>query len=156
MVLKSFIQAFFPSPNTKHLNLKEIFCFPKFKKPIQSFRARAVGVERVNLDGSDRQEALKRLKVGEKVRLIWNSDKAEQKKNVIYLVRSGMSKQLSMTDCFGLLSDKVAAYVIRWMTKDNIATSAKVAKIVGGTRKHPKLGCVLELNTYPGPKKDNP
>ncbi len=153
MVLKALIQAFVPSRDTKQLNLKEIFCFPKFKKPIKSFRVRAVGVERVNLDGSDRQQALKRLKVGEKIRLIWNSDKAGQKKYLIYLVRSGMSKQLSMTDCFGRLNDKVAADVIRWMTRDNIATSANVAKIVGGTRKHPKLGCVLELKTYPAPKK---
>ncbi|MBW1890385.1 MAG: hypothetical protein JRI93_07660, partial [Deltaproteobacteria bacterium] len=41
----------------------------------------------------------------------------------------------------------------RWLTKDNIVTAARVVRIVGGTRKRPKLGCVLELSTYPSPEK---
>jgi len=50
---------------------------------------------------------------------------------------------------------RVAARVVRWLTRDNIVTAAKVVKITGGTRRQPRLGCVLELSTYPGPEKKN-
>ena len=93
-----------------------------------------------------------KVKVGEKIRLIWDARDPE-KKPVIYLVRKGRRRQLSMPDCFGRLGDKVAADVCRWMTKEDVVTAARVVKIVGGTRKRPKLGCVLELSTYPAPKK---
>jgi hypothetical protein len=53
-----------------------------------------------------------------------------------------------MADCFGRLNDKVAADVIRWLTQERISTAVRVARIVGGTRKRPKLGCLLELSTY--------
>jgi hypothetical protein len=111
-----------------------------------------VGVEYSNIDGSDRQEALKKNKIGEKVRLIWDAGDSGNK-DTVYLVRKGLGQELAMPDCFGRLNDKVAADVIHWLTKENVVTSAKVAKLSGGTRKRPRLGCVLELRTYPGPKK---
>ena len=84
--------------------------------------------------------------------MIWDAGESGTK-TTVYLVRKGKSQELSMPDCFGRLNDKTAADVTRWLTQDNIVTAAHVVKITGGTRKQPKLGCVLELRTYPGPKK---
>jgi hypothetical protein len=135
------------SPKKQIVNLKEIVCRPRKKDWVQTFNASAVGCELSNPDGSKRQEALARLKAGEKVRLLWDGGESGNKKT-IYLVRGPRTQQLSITNCFGRLSDKVAADVIRWLTRDSIATTAKVIKIVGGTAKRPKLGCVVELSTY--------
>ena len=135
------------------VELKEIFCKPKGRKPIEQFRTPAVGCRYSNPDGSSRQDALKKLKVGEKVRLIWHAGDSGRR-NRVYLVRRGSGGQeLSMPDCFGRLEDKVADKVIRWLNRDNIVTAAKAVKITGGTRKQPRLGCVLELTTYPGPQE---
>jgi hypothetical protein len=130
--------------------LKEIFCKRKDENYIKRFNTPAIGTEYSNPDGSDRQESIQKVKTGDKVRLIWHAQ-TPGNKDVVYLVRKGGRQELSMPDCFGRLSDKVAADVIRWLNQDNIVTSAKVVKIVGGTRKRPKLGCVIELTTYPGP-----
>jgi hypothetical protein len=130
------------------VDLKEIYCKRKGDDFIKRFRTPAVGSEYSNLDGSDRQESLKKIKVGQKVRLIWDAGH----KRTVYLVRGGKHRELSMSDCFGRLNDKVAGDVIKWLTQDNVVTSAKVAKITGGTPKRPKLGCIIELTTYPGPK----
>jgi hypothetical protein len=134
-------------PEKQVVNLKEIVCKPRKKDWVQTFNASAVGCELSNPDGSKRQEALNKLKVGESVRLLWDSGETGSKKT-IYLVRGPKTQQLSISNCFGRLSDKVAGDVIRWLTRDGIATTAKVIKIVGGTAKRPKLGCVVELSTY--------
>ena len=136
----------------ERIDLKEIFCKRSDDNFIENFRTAAVGVEYSNIDGSDRQEALKKIKVGEKVRLIWDSGDSGNK-DTVYLVRKGAGQELAMPDCFGRLNDKAAAGVIRALTKENVVTAATVAKLTGGTRKRPRLGCVLELRTYPGPKK---
>ncbi len=136
----------------ERVDLKEIFCKRSDDGFIETFRTAAAGVEYSNIDGSDRQEALKKIKVGEKVRLIWDSGDSGNK-DTVYLVRKGKGQELALPDCFGRLNDKVAADVIRWLTKENVVTSAKVVKITGGTRKRPRLGCVLVLRTYPGPKQ---
>jgi hypothetical protein len=136
----------------QHVDLKEIFCKRKDDDYIKRFRTAATGCEYSNPDGSDRQDALQKVKVGEKIRLIWDASGGA---DIVYLVRRGRAQQLSMPDCFGRLNDKVAADVIRWLTHDNIVTSARVVKITGGTHKNPKQGCVLELTTYPGPEKKN-
>ncbi|GEM_PF-977751 len=135
------------------VKLKEIFCKPKGQNPIEQFRTPAVGCQYSNPDGSSRQDALQKLKVGEKVRLIWHAGDSGRR-NRVYLVRRGSGTQeLSMPDCFGRLDDRVAERVIRWLNRDNIVTAARVVKITGGTRKQPRLGCVLELTTYPGPEE---
>ena len=134
-------------PKKTTVNLKEIFCKPKAKDLVQSFRTSAAGCEYSNPDGSERQEALAKVKAGEKVRLLWDSGESGNKKT-IYLVRGARSQQLDISNCFGRLEGKVAADVIRWLTQESIATTAKVVKVVGGTRKRPRLGCVVELSTY--------
>jgi hypothetical protein len=133
------------------VDLKEISCKRKDEDYIKRMRTAAVGCEHSNPDGSDRQDAVAKLKVGQKVRLIWDAGSTGNK-NVVYLVRSGKGQELSPADCFGRLNDKVGAAVINWLVQNNIVTAAKVVKLTGGTRKRPKLGCVLELSTYPGPK----
>lgn len=133
----------------EQVDLKEIVCKVK-GEPMRTFRTAAVGCEYTNPDGSDRQETLRQIKEGQRVRLL-----VDENKHVVYLVRQRHSgtQQIAMPDCFGRLDDKVAADVIRWVNRDNVVTAAHVSKIVGGTRKRPKLGCVLELSTYPGPEK---
>jgi len=142
------------SPKEEQLvELKEIFCKPKGREPIERFRTPAMGCQYSNPDGSSRQDALKKLKAGERVRLIWYAGDSGRR-NRVYLVRRGSGGQeLAMPDCFGRLDDKVAAKVIRWLNRDNIVTAATVARITGGTRKQPRLGCVLELAAYPGPEE---
>jgi hypothetical protein len=130
--------------------MKEIFCKRKDEKFLKRFNTAAVGTEYSNPDGSDRQQTLEKLKPGEKVRLIWQAE-APGNKDVVYLLRKGLGRELSMPDCFGRLNDKVAADVVRWLNQENVVTGGRVVKITGGTRKRPKMGCVIELTTYPGP-----
>jgi hypothetical protein len=148
-LLDTLEQIFIKSkrPKKQVVNLKEIVCKSKKKDFVQTFNTSAVGCEYSNPDGSERQEALAKAKVGEKVRLLWDAGETGNKKT-IYLVRGPGIQQLNIANCFGRLNDEVARDVIRWLTQESIATTAKVAKIVGGTRKRPKLGCVLELSTY--------
>ncbi len=145
-----------PKEETR-VELKEIFCKPGRRKFIEKFNTSASGCQYSNPDGSSRQQALQKLKSGERVRLIWHAGLTGNK-DIVYLVRGARTQELSMPDCFGCLNDKIAARVVRWLTRDNIMTAAKVVKITGGTRKQPRLGCVLELATYPGPpeKKTKP
>ena len=138
-----------PSKRSKseRINLKEVMCKPKKRDLIETVRTPAVGCEYRNIDGSERQAALERLKEGERIRLLWDTGKDGTKKT-IYLVRGRNTQAFSMTNCFGRLNDKAAEDVIRRLTQEQIATAAHVAKIVGGTRKKPKLGCFIELSTY--------
>ena len=135
----------------EHIALKEIVCKRRGKKPLDTVKTNAVGTGYSNPDGSSRQNALEKLKPGDSVRLIWKDD-GPGSKALVYLVRKGRSKEVAMSDCFGRLNDRVASDVIRWLTQDNVVTEAKVLKIVGGTPKRPKRGCVIGLTTYPGPQ----
>lgn len=148
-LLESLERMFVPSkrPKKQVVNLKEIMCKARKKDWIQTFNTSAVGCEHSNPDGSERQEALAKIKVGEKVRLLWDAGESGNKKT-IYLVRGPAAQQLKISNCFGRLNDKTAADIIHWLTQDSIAARAKVVKITGGTRKRPKLGCVIELSTY--------
>lgn len=147
-LLNTLEQLLIPSkrPKKETIGLKEILCKPKEKNRLKTFRTAAIGCEYSNPDGSNRQKTMDQLKVGQKIRLLWDSGESGHKK-IIYLT-SGRSRNFSMSDCFGRLNDKTAEDVIRWLTQDNITTFAKVADIVGGTRKRPKKGCVIELSTY--------
>lgn len=136
----------------EHTDLKEIFCKRRDDGFVRRLRTAATGCDYSNPDGSQRQDTLRKLKAGERVRLIWGGS-GTSAKNTVYVVRRGKNKEISMPDCFGRLNDKLAAEVIRRLTQDNIVTSAKVIRVTGGTRKTPRLGCVLELSMYPGPKK---
>lgn len=151
-IYRFFKGLIFPAKVFEKIDLKEIFCNAKEGDPIiKRFNTSAVGVEHSNIDGSNRQEALNLLKPDDKVRLIWDAG-SQENKSIVYLVRGGKGQRLKMENCFGRLSEKAAADVVRWTTRENIMTSARVVKIVGGTRKRPKLGCVVELTTYPGPE----
>ena len=108
-LLHTLEQILIPSrrPQKKIVNLKEIVCKPRKKDWIQTFNTSAVGCEHSNPDGSKRQDALARLKAGEKVRLLWDGGDTGNKKT-IYLVRGPRTQQLSISNCFGRLNDKVA------------------------------------------------
>ena len=134
----------------EQIHLKEIVSKGRCKTSVESVKTSAVGTGYTNPDGSSRQDALQKLKAGDKVRLIWKDDGPENKA-IVYLVRKGRSKEVAMSDCFGRLNDRVAAEVVRRLTLENVVTEAKVMKITGGTPKHPKRGCVIELTGYPGP-----
>lgn len=154
-LLETLERMLIPSkrPEKQTVNLKEIVCKTRKKDLVQTFRTAAVGCEYSNPDGSERQETLAKVKAGEKLRLLWDAGETGNKKT-IYLVRGARTQQLSIANCFGRLEDKVAADVIRWLTQESISTSARVVKVVGGTRKRPKLGCIVELSTYQAPKKN--
>lgn len=139
-------------PKEIRVDLKEIVCKRKKKNFIEKFRTTVVGAEYKNLDGSSRQEALEKIKEGDKVRMIWGEGESGAK-DIVYLVKSGIGRELNMSNCFGRLDDKTAAEVIRKLTRENVTTAARVVKITGGTSKRPRLGCVLELESYRGPKE---
>ena len=140
-------------PKEVRVDLKEIVCKRKKKNLVDTFRTAAVGATFSNVDGSSRQDALQKVKEGDKVRLIW-SESETGGKHVVYLVKGGFGRELNMSNCFGRLDDKTAANVVRWLTKDHISTAARVHKVTGGTPKKPKLGCVVELETYRMPEAD--
>jgi hypothetical protein len=135
-----------------HIPLKEIICKCKKKDFIEKFRTTAVGTEYSNPDGSHRQDAMKKIKEKDRVRLVWSEGQSGSK-DIVYLVKGGIGRELVMSNCFGRLDDKTAAQVIQWLNKENIVTAGRVIKITGGTPKHPKLGCILELETYQGPRE---
>ena len=137
-----------------HIPLKEIICKCKKKDFIEKFRTTAVGTEYSNPDGSHRQDAMKKIKEKDRVRLVWSEGQSGSK-NIVYLVKGGIGRELVMSNCFGRLDDKTAAQVIQWLNKENIVTAGRIIKITGGTPKHPKFGCILELETYQGPKETN-
>jgi hypothetical protein len=155
MGLREVLERIFIQPrHEKQVDLKEIYFKTKGLQALDTFRTTAVGTEYTNPDSSDRQQPLQKLKEGESVRLIWQPGGPE-KKDTVYLVRGGHHQKLSMVNCFGRLNNKMAGNVVKWLTQENILTTAKIAKIVGGTRKKPKLGCVVELTTYQGPDADS-
>jgi len=149
-LLELFERILGTSRQEKRIDFKEILCKRKGDDYIKKIKTPVVGSDHKNIDGSERQNALKKLKKGEKVRLLWNTGDSGNKR-IIYLLRSGGTHELAMSDCFGRLNDTVAGDIIRWMTRENIVTTANVVKLTGGTRKRPKQGCVLELRTYPAP-----
>lgn len=149
-ILEALERTLLNKAKTEKVPLKEIVCKRKDGDFINRFNTAAVGCEYTNPDGSERQDALKKLKEGERIRLIWDSGDAN-KKDIVYLVRRGKGREISMPDCFGRLNDKVAADVVRWLNQEETLTSAVVSRITGGTRRRSKLGCVLELTTYPSP-----
>jgi len=140
------------TPKEVHVELKEIVCKRKKKHFIEAFRTTAVGTAYSNPDGSRRQDAIQKIKEGDKVRLVWAEGQSGTK-DIVYLVKGGIGRELIMSNCFGRLDDKTAARVIHWLNKENIVTAARVVKMTGGTSKQPKLGCILELETYHGPKE---
>ena len=135
------------------IDLKEIYCNRTDDDFIKSLRTTVVGSEYSNVDGSERQAALEKLKIGEKVRLIWEAGESGSK-DKIFVLRGSKGRELVMPDCFGRLNDKVTGDVIQWLTREKSITSAQVVDITGGTSKRPKKSCVLELRTYPGPKEN--
>ena len=152
MVIKFFKKMLGGSKKKGQGGVKEIFCSLVGDTYLKKFKTTAIDSEQKNLDGSDPQEAINKLKIGEKVRLIWDADSTEDT-HVVYLLRSGEGDQLSMADCFGRLNVNVATQVIRGVSGGDTMTEARVNKIAGGTRKRPMLSCVLEITTYPAPEK---
>jgi hypothetical protein len=130
---------------TRQVDLKEIYCKRKDDGYLKRFRTAAVGTAYRNVDGSDRQQALETLKVGQRLRLVWDV----RKENKILLLKRGGGAQLDISRCIGRLDDKVAAEVLHGINQETHVPTARVAKITGGTRKRPKLGCVVELSIYP-------
>lgn len=124
---------------------KEIYCKVKGDRYLKRFRTAAVGTAYRNVDGSERQKVVSGLKEGEHLRLVWDV----RKENRILLLKKGAGRDLDMSKCMGRLDDKVAADVLRGVTQETSVPSARVAKISGGTRKRPKLGCVIEISIYP-------
>lgn len=130
---------------TRQVDLKEIYCKRKDDGYLKRFRTAAVGTTYRNVDGSERQQALETLKVGQRLRLVWDV----RKENKILLLKAGGGAQLDISRCIGRLDDKVAAEVLHGVSQETQVPTARVAKITGGTRKRPKLGCVVELSIYP-------
>ncbi len=124
---------------------KEIYCKRKGEGYLKRFRTAAVGTAYRNVDGSERQQILEGLKVGDRLRLVWDV----RKENRILLLKWGAGRDIDMSLCMGRLDDKVAAEVLRGVTQETRVPTARVAKISGGTRKRPKLGCVIEMSIYP-------
>ncbi|MEJ2638789.1 MAG: hypothetical protein P8010_04365 [Desulfosarcinaceae bacterium] len=129
----------------RQVDLKEIYCKRRDADYLKRYRTAAVGTTYRNVDGSERQQALETLKEGQRLRLVWDV----RKENKILLLKGGGGAHLDLSNCIGRLNDKVAAEVLRGVSQETRVPTARVAKITGGTRKRPKLGCVVELSIYP-------
>jgi hypothetical protein len=123
----------------------EIYGDPKETGYQRKFKTKAVGVTKPNYDGSSRQEVIKRLRVGQKVRLVWDKNNPYDP-NTIMLFPD--YDQLNMEECFGHLKADLASDVVCWVTEGDLSVYAEVAKILGGTKKLPTLGCLLEITVY--------
>ena len=145
-ILDTLERLLVPGRRTTHqVDLKEIYCKRKDGGYLKRFRTAAVGTTYRNVDGSDRQQTLEKLKAGQRLRLVWDV----RKENRILLLKGGGGTQLDISSCIGRLNDKVAAEVLRGVSQEIHVPTARVAKITGGSRKQPKLGCVVELSIYP-------
>jgi hypothetical protein len=82
-----------------HIPLKEIICKRKKKDFIEKFRTTAVGTEYSNPDGSHRQDAMKKIKEKDKVRLVWSEGQSGSK-DIVYLVKGGIGRELGHVELF--------------------------------------------------------
>lgn len=151
-ILEAFERLIGLSRQEERVDFKEILCNRWDGQYIKQFRTTAAGSHHKNIDGSERQHALGKLKEGGKVRMLLTTAEKGTKRN-IYLIRGDKRQELDISECFGRLNDSVAADVIRWLTHDRVVTAARIFKLTGGTRKKPKLGCILECRTYPAPEE---
>ncbi len=134
------------SEEIKLIPMKEIYGDPRDKDYVKKFKTKALGVTFKNIDGSSRQEAIKKLKVGPKVRLIWNKNNPKDS-NAIMLFPSGKGN-VAMETCFGHLNASLAADVVHWADKKEMALYAEVEGVLSGTKELPTLGCLIEITTY--------
>ena len=113
---------------------------------IKKFKSKVVGVTHENVDGSSRQEAIRRLRVGQKVRLAWEKENPHDPNAI--LLFPGTTGNVKMNNCIGYLNANLAADVVNWVTNKDWCIYAEVAEILGGYEGADTLGCVLEIIVY--------
>jgi len=114
---------------------------------IKKFKTKAVGVTYENIDGSSRQEAIRRVRVGQKVRLAWDKENPHDS-NAILLFPSDGSDRVKMRNCIGYLNARLAADVVDWVINKDRYVYAEVAEILGGYGDLETVGCLLEITVY--------
>lgn len=135
-------------PSTERIEFKPI----PGKKPqgdiIWSFKTKVVGVTFDNLDGSNRQAAIRQLRPGDRLQLAWYP-KSPHDQNAIMVFGKGSMSQLDMSTCIGHLKADLAADVVEWLDDDSITgIYAAVDEVLGGTSDKPTYGCLIEIITY--------
>jgi hypothetical protein len=113
---------------------------------IKKFKTKVVGVTHENVDGSSRQDAIGRLRVGQKVRLVWEKDNPHDPNAI--LLFPGTTGNVKMKDCVGYLKADLAADMVNWVTNTDWCVYAEVAEILGGYEGADTLGCLLEITVY--------
>jgi hypothetical protein len=113
---------------------------------LRNLKPKSLEVSFDNIDGSSRQEGIKRLKVGQKIRLAWGKNNPHDP-NAVLLFPGGTDK-VNMKNCIGHLNASLAADVVNWATINDWYIYAEVAEILGGTDECETLGCLLEITVY--------
>ncbi|MHC1788513.1 hypothetical protein [Solidesulfovibrio sp.] len=121
---------------------------------IRKFHTKVVGVKNQNDDGSERQDVIKSLKYGQKVRLIWNPHNRYDKNAIICApgVNEHYSKQpeFDMSQQFGRIKSDLAEDIIGMANSKSTEVSvyAEVAKILTPHTEGSCYGVVLMLYIY--------
>lgn len=136
-----------PEPNSYRVFLEPIFG-EKPEKDSHEIITKVVGVTFDNIDGSSRQQAIKRLKVGDRVQLVMNPNDPYDK-NAIMVFGKGSIEHVEIPDCIGHLKADLAADVHDWAKDDSLeGIYAEVHRLTGGTRDKPTRGCVIKMMIY--------
>jgi len=130
---------------TQTVKLCEFFGDPQATNYIKKFKTMAVGVSKNNADGSSRQEAIKRLRKGQKVRLVWDKNNSYDP-NAVMLFPNETDMFLDMQ--FGFLKTDLAADVVKWVTQEDKSVYAEVAQKKRKTEDFPFSGVLLEITVY--------
>ncbi len=134
-----------PAPNYDDiLDLKTLFG-EKQKTYKRQFKTKIVGVTYDNIDGSSRQDAIRRARRGQRIQLAWNpADPYDANAGLVFC--EGSMEYLEMDDCMGHIKADLAADIVEWVKTDKYKSIyAEVADVLGGSRKFPTLGCLIEI-----------
>ena len=127
------------APQTELAKFKTIPGEKPHGKIIRSFKTKVVGVTFDNLDGSSRQQAIRKLKPGDRLQLAWYPDSPHDP-NAIMVFGKGSMSELDMSTCIGHIKADLAADMVEWFKDENIeGIYAVVDEIVGGTNDKPLM-----------------
>lgn len=115
------------------------------ENPFRNISTKVVGVTYKNLDGSSRQNAIKKLKPGQRLQLAWNQNDPYDS-NAILVFGEGNLEHADMSTCIGHLKADLAADVVSWIRSNEYeGIYAEVYKIIGGDKDRPRVGCLIDL-----------
>ncbi len=103
---------------------------------IKEFHTKLVGVTHDNDDGTSRQKIIRRCRIGENLKLVWQPNNLYDSNAVAICRESG--------EQVGWLSRTVAEEIVR-RGKEGEQFSIEISDLTGGTRSRPTLGVNVKI-----------